>query len=153
MEFSVQDRGKYLRGMLLLFGKNKQILEHEKSWFFELTKVLGYDKEFCKCALRELPDNEFLESSAPKFSNPEIAKAFIIDGIHLAYADREIVPDELIWINSVAEANGIDILWGMQEYEKFRHHQFIEDDVHCFEIEKFCNNSENQFVSGNNNSN
>ncbi|MBI3123281.1 MAG: hypothetical protein HYZ10_02635 [Ignavibacteriales bacterium] len=139
MGISVQDRGKYLRGMLLLIGKDQRILEHEKSWFFELSKILGYDIEFCKCALRELPENEYLESTPPHFTNQEIAKAFIVDGIHLAYADREMVPNELLWINSVAEANGIDILWGMQEYEKFRHHKYSEQDVHKFAIERVTN--------------
>lgn len=153
MEISVQDRGKYLRGMLLLIGKDQQILDHEKSWFFELSKILGYDKEFCKCALKELPDNEYLESSPPKFNNNEIAKAFIVDGIHLAYADREMVPAELVWINSVAEINGIDILWGMQEYEKFRHHKFSETDVHRFEIEKLLEKVNNQLVTENINTN
>ena len=139
MEISAQDRGKYLRGMLLLIGKDQQVLEHEKSWFFELTKILGYDKEFCKCVLRELPENEFLESSPPRFDDQDIAKAFIVDGIHLAYADREMAPSELLWINSIAETNRIDILWGMQEFEKFRHHQFSEPDVHKFAIERMMN--------------
>lgn len=136
MEITAQDRGKYLRGMLLLIGKDQQILEHERSWFFKLSKILGYDIEFCKTALRELPENEYLEASPPKFSNNEIAKAFIVDGIHLAYADRKMEPNELLWINSVAETNGVDILWGIQEFEKFRHHNFSETDVYKFEIEK-----------------
>lgn len=141
MEITPQDRGKYLRGMLLLIGKDQQVLEHEKSWFFKLSKILGYDIEFCKTALRELPENEFLEETPPKFSNNEIAKAFIIDGIHLAYADKEMVPTELLWINSIAETNGINILWGIQEFEKFRHHRNLESDVYIFEIEKLIVNN------------
>ena len=139
MELSVQDRGKYLRGMLLLIGKDQQILEHEKSWFYRLSKILGYDIEFCRTALRELPSNEYLETSPPKFSRPEIAKAFIYDGIHLAYADKEMHPEEILWINSTAEKNGIDILWGMDEYEKFRHMDYSEEEVYTFAIEKLIN--------------
>jgi len=131
-----QDRGKYLRGMLLLIGKDQQILDHEKSWFYKLSKILGYDIEFCKTALKELPENEFLEETPPKFTNNEIAKAFIIDGIHLAYADRQMQPNELLWINVIAETNGIDILWGIQEFEKFRHNRNSDSDVYKFEIEK-----------------
>ncbi|KAF0151456.1 MAG: hypothetical protein FD143_1935 [Ignavibacteria bacterium] len=136
MKITAQDRGKYLRGMLLLMDKDKQILDHEKSWFFKLSKILGYDIEFCRTALHELPENVYLENSPPKFSNSEIAKAFIVDGIHLAYADRQMTPNELLWINSVAETNGVDILWGIQEFEKFRHQKYAETDVYKFEIEK-----------------
>ena len=141
MELTVLDCGKYLRGMLLLIGKDQQVLEHEKSWFFRLSKILGYDIAFCKTAIRELPENEYLETSPPKFTSPEIAKAFIIDGIHLAYADKEMNPEEMLWINSVAETNGIDILWGMNEYEKFRHMDYSEDEVYTFEIEKLLNDT------------
>ncbi|MEW6654794.1 MAG: hypothetical protein AB1394_15180, partial [Bacteroidota bacterium] len=87
MKITAQDRGKYLRGMLLLIDKDQHILENEKSWFIKLSKILGYDIEFCRTALLELPENEYLENTPPKFSNSEIAKAFIVDGIHLAYAD------------------------------------------------------------------
>lgn len=141
MEITPQDRGKYLRGMLLLIGKDQQVLEQEKSWFFKLSIILGYDIEFCKTALQELPDNEFLEETPPKFSSNEIAKAFIIDGIHLAYADKEMVPHELLWINSIAETNSIDILWGIHEFEKFRHHRNSESDIYIFEIEKLIGNN------------
>jgi hypothetical protein len=139
MELSIQDRGKYLRGMLLLIGKDQQILEHEKDWFYKLSKILGYDIAFCKTAIKELPENEYLEISPPVFSLPGIAEAFIIDGIHLAYADKEMNPDEMLWINSVAVANGIDILWGMKEYEKFRHMNYSEEEIYTFEIEKLIN--------------
>jgi hypothetical protein len=136
---TIQDRGKYLRGMLLLIGKDQRVLDNERFWFYELGKVLGYDKEFCETVVRELPENEFLETIPPKFSDVEIAKAFIIDGIHLAFADRELNPSEMLWINAIAEINGIDILWGMTEYEKFRHKNFSTTDVYKFEVEKLLN--------------
>lgn len=136
MKLTAKDSGNYLRGMLLLIGKDQKILEQEKNWFFSLSKILGYDLAFCKTAIKELPENEYLQTSPPVFSNPEIAKAFIIDGIHLAYADKEINPNEIFWINTVAEANGIDILWGMNEYEKFRHMGYSEDEVYTFAIGK-----------------
>lgn len=132
---TIQDRGKYLRGLLLLIGKDQHVLDNERFWFYQLGKVLGYDKEFCEVIVRELPENEFLQTEPPQFSTPEIAKAFIIDGIHLAYADRELNAREMLWINAIAEKNGIDILWGMNEYEKFRHKKFTTKDVYKFEVE------------------
>lgn len=141
MEITAQDRGKYLRGLLLLIGKDHLILENEKNWFFKLGKILGYDLAFCKTAIKELPENEYLSQEPPIFSNKEIAKAFIIDGIHLAYADQELHSDELYWINLVAETNGIDILWGMNEFEKFRKHQFQQEEITEFAIEKLINQS------------
>lgn len=136
---TAQDKGKYLRGLLILIGKDHLILENEKNWFYKLSKILGYDLAFLRTAIKELPDNEYLSQEPPIFSNKEIAKAFIIDSIHLAFADQELHPNELEWINKIAEVNGIDILWGMNEYEKFRKKNFQDEDVLEFEIEKFLN--------------
>ncbi len=139
MEITAQDKGKYLRGLLILIGKDHFILDNEKKWFYKLSKILGYDLAFLKSAIKELPENEYLSQKPPKFTNKEIAKAFIIDSIHLAFADQELHPNELEWINKIAEANGIDILWGMNEYEKFRKKNFKDENVYEFEIEKFLN--------------
>ncbi|MCX7875325.1 MAG: hypothetical protein N2321_04045 [Melioribacteraceae bacterium] len=141
MEISAQDKGKYLRGLLILIGKDHLILENEKNWFYKLSSILGYDKAFCKTILKELPENEFLIKDPPKFSNKEIAKAFIIDGIHLAFTDNKMHPNELEWINIIAEINGIDILYGMNEYEKFRKEKFTDENLYEFEIEKLLNKS------------
>ena len=147
MEITVQDKGKYLRGLLILIGKDHLILDNEKNWFYRLSKILGYDLDFLRTAIKELPENEYLSQDPPKFSNTEIAKAFIIDSIHLAFADQELHPIELEWINKIAEVNGIDILWGMNEYEKFRKRNFKNENIYEFKIEKLLINNDSSVTN------
>ena len=141
MKLSIKDRGSYLRGMLLLIGKDQKILDQEKEWFYNLSKILGYDLEFCKTAIEELPENEYLKTSPPLFSNPEIAKAFITDGIHLAFADKEINADEIAWIKSVADTNGLEVIWGLNEYEKLKQESNVVNETYTFAIEKLISDS------------
>ena len=141
MSVTVQDKGKYLRGLLLLIKKDQRVVVNEKEWIFELSKVLGFDKEFIEGAIDDLPENDFLESAPPKFSTPDVAKAFIIDGLHLAYADHHFNPSELLWVNSVAQTNNVDILLGYDELQKIKKDVLTKQDLFQFEIEKLLPNS------------
>ncbi len=136
MEFTLLDRSNYLRGLLILIGKDRKISEEEKELFRKLSDTLGFSKDFCETAMEELLENEYIMEEPPKFSNIEIAKLFIQDGIKLAFADKEIHLYEMSWLRSVAEANSIDHLWSFQQFEHFKKNN--NPDV-GFEIEKLLN--------------
>lgn len=111
-----QDKSNYFKGLLILIGKDRKISEEERISLRKIAKVLGFNKEFCDNAISELLDNEYIIESPPEFSDPEIAKAFVIDGIRIAFSDKEIHIFELNWLKSVAEKNSLDKEWCIQKY-------------------------------------
>ncbi len=111
-----QDKSNYFKGLLILVGKDRNISELEKISLRKIAKVLGFNKEFCDNAISELLDNEFIIESPPEFSDPEIAKAFVLDGIRIAFSDKEIHIFELNWLKSVSEKNFLDTEWCIQKY-------------------------------------
>jgi hypothetical protein len=133
MNFTLLDRSNYLRGLLILIGKDRKISEEEKELFRKLSDILGFSKDFCETAMEELLENEFIMEEPPKFSNDEVAKLFIQDGIKLAFADKEIHLYEMSWLRSVAEVNSIDHLWSFQQFEHFKKNN---NDDNEFEIAK-----------------
>ncbi len=119
MKFTLLDRSNYFRGLLILIGKDKKISETEKSMFMELGKQLGFNKEFCSGAINELLENEYIINEAPKFSNIDVAKLFILDGIKFAFVDNKVHLYELSWLKSVADINSVDQSWGAEQFENF----------------------------------
>ena len=137
MTFSLLDRSNYLRGLLILIGKDRKITREEKILFRKLSKELGFNKEFCENALKEYLVNKYLNIDPPKFSDIEIAKLFIQDGIKLAFADKELNHYEIGWLKSVADTNKINHNWSLEQYKKY-YNNFENLDGE-FEITKFLN--------------
>ncbi len=108
MNFTLLDKSNYLRGLLILIGKDNKLSKEEREMFLKLSADLGFSSDFCETAMNEILENEFIEVDPPIFSNPEIAKIFLIDGIKLANVDNELHSKELSWLNSVAKVNGIE---------------------------------------------
>jgi hypothetical protein len=136
MEFTVQDKSNYLRSMLILIGKDKNVAIKEKELFLRLSKVLGFSKEFCEHAVNELLENEFIIEDPPIFSNMEIAKAFIKDGIQFAFADGNLHLYELNWLNFVGDRNKVDPQWRLDQLNEFEKQGKINRSKIEFEIEK-----------------
>ena len=136
MKFTLQDRSNYLRGLLILIGKDRKIAKEEREIFIKLSSELGFSKEFCEEAINELLENEYIIEEPPKFSNENIAKIFIKDGIRIAFVDKEFHLYELNWLRSVAHANFIDNEWALEEFEKFRTDYSANGE---FEITKYLN--------------
>lgn len=114
------DRSNYLKGLLILIGKDKKIAREERETLMKLSKVLGFDQEFCENAINELLENEYIIEEPPKFSNHEFAKAFFKDGIRLAFADKDMHLYELNWLRSVTARNNLDEKWCVAELENFK---------------------------------
>lgn len=133
-----QDKSNYFKGLLILIGKDKQISENEKKNINKLARILGFDEEFCNNAITELLENEYIIEDPPAFSDSNIAKAFIIDGIKIAFSDKELHIFELNWLQSVADKNTLDSNWCIQKYEEYQKGPGIVDE---FEIKKLLKDS------------
>lgn len=131
-----QDKSNYFKGLLILIGKDKKISDSEKANFRKLSKILGFNKEFCDNAIAELLDNEYIIETPPSFSSTEIAKAFIVDGMKIAFADKELHIFELNWLKSVAEKNSLDKEWCIK---RFNENQSGSGELIKFEIENILN--------------
>ncbi|MBU0558465.1 MAG: TerB family tellurite resistance protein [Bacteroidetes bacterium] len=105
------DRSNYFRGLLLLISKDNKIDTEERSLMMSVGKVLGFEEKFCKTAIDEILENDFILPDAPKFSDVEIAKSFLIDSINFALSDSDLDPEELEYINQTAIANEINLDW------------------------------------------
>ena len=134
MELTVLDKSNYLKGLLILIGKDKKILESERKSFLELSRILGFNKEFCENAINELFDNEYIIEEPPIFSNKEIAKAFIKDGMKIAFSDKELHLYELNWLKSIGDKNDISPEWRLKEFEQIRNSELHLNNG--FEISK-----------------
>lgn len=113
MEMNLIDRSNYFRGLLLLTAKDKNISEPEKNLLLQIGKDLGFAKDFCEKALKELPFNEYIVDLPPVFSNRELAEIFIIEGLKLAFSDKNLHVFELKWLLKTADLNNIAREWVM----------------------------------------
>ena len=136
MELTLLDKSNYLRSLLILIGKDKNIAIKEKELFLRLSKTLGFSEEFCNDAVNELLVNNYIIEDPPKFSDIEIAKAFIKDGIQLAFADGSLHLYEMNWLNFVGDKNNLDPDWRLEQLNDFKKLGKIERSKIIFEIEK-----------------
>jgi len=136
MELTLLDKSNYLRGLLILIGKDKNIAIKEKELFLRLSKTLGFSEEFCNDAVNELLVNNYIIEDPPRFSDIEIAKAFIKDGIQLAFADGSLHLYEMNWLNFVGDKNNVDPDWRVEQLNDFKKLGKIERSKIIFEIEK-----------------
>jgi len=110
-EFEYLDKSNYFRALLILIGKDNIISENERKRILEIGKNLGFEKKFCEEAVNDFLYNHFVDLSAPKFSNQEIAKLFLKDAVNIAFSDNELFVGELEWIKVIAQTNNIDLVW------------------------------------------
>lgn len=141
MELTHTDKSNYLKGLLILIGKDRTISKNEKEFFRKLAKILNFSSEFCEQILNELLENEYFIEEPPIFSKNEIAKLFIIDGIRIAFSDKILHLYEMNWLKSVADKNGINEDWCLEKFEEFENDK---NDItqYDFEIAKVIKDSE-----------
>jgi len=130
------DRSNYFKGLLLLVGKDQKVSEAEKKLIFAVGKTLGFEKSFFEGAVKDLLENEYIDQNPPVFSQKSYAKAFLKDGIKLAFADNDLDGEEFEWLHSVAEKNGIPNEWLKAEFHSFINHHRINKNSKL-EIQKF----------------
>lgn len=118
MDINVIDASNYFKGLLLLIRKDRQLSEPETELMRRVGKALGFEKEFCEHAVRDILENEFIEDVAPEFSTKELAMKFIRDGLTLAnvYDGIHLLEEE--WLRSTAQKNSLDLHWFLEEKKK-----------------------------------
>jgi len=105
------DRSSYLKGLLITARKDNQLTESEISIIKKFASRLGFSTDFLEETISHLLENKYITEEPIKFSNGNIAKSFIEDGLKLALSDSVIGDDEYSWLNATARVNGIDEDW------------------------------------------
>ena len=100
MEMTLMDRSNYFKGLVLLVGKDDEITVKEKEYLSKAAKVLDFDPIFCEQTINNSLNNKYLVKEPVKFSNIDVAKAFIRDGIKLAFADNNFHIHEFDYLHS-----------------------------------------------------
>ncbi|MDD8017041.1 MAG: hypothetical protein PHP42_01585 [Bacteroidota bacterium] len=111
IKISLPDHSQYFKGLLLLIRKDRIVHDQEKQLMLRIGKIMGFEKEFCENSINEILENEYIVDEYPQFSNQEIAKCFIKDGLHLAMVDNNLDDSELEWLSTTAELHGISAAW------------------------------------------
>ncbi len=137
MQLNLIDKSNYLRAMLLLSGKDKKISSSERNFINVLGEKLGFEKSFTRQAVSSLFDNEYIKHEPPVFSNSQIAKSFILDGIKLIVTDPKLNQQEIDWLVKVAKANGLDESFIYDEIKKIRNNELPETEQLSLEVENY----------------
>jgi len=111
VEIPQLDRSSYLKGLLITARKDNQLTESEISIIKKFATQLGFSSDFFEETISHLLENKYITEEPVKFSEKNIAKSFIEDGLKLALSDNLIGKDELSWLNETAKTNGIDDQW------------------------------------------
>lgn len=90
---------------------DRRIDDVEKKLLIKIGKTLGFEKNFCLTAIKELLENEYISADFPIFSNEDYAKSFIQDGLRLAVSDNDLNPDELNYLKKTLQLNNLQEDW------------------------------------------
>ena len=113
------DRSNYVKGLLLLIGKDKKITDEERDFLHTVGKALSFNKKFIDRAIDELFENKYLGSDPPVFSQKQYAEAFLRDAIKLVFVDNELSNEEFDWLQSIAVSSGFTDEWLKDELEHY----------------------------------
>ena len=119
MEITLLDRSNYFKGLLLLIGKDKKIAGDEKEYLLKLGKVLGFESHYCEQNIETVIENKYITDEPIEFSNKELARVFIRDGIKVAFADDALHLTEIEWLRSVLIKNNLSEEWFKGEVSRF----------------------------------
>lgn len=108
MEITYQERGEYLRGLLILIGKDNIIDVNESQKVIEIGQNIGFSKSFCEEAVTDFLENEFISTEPPLFSDKQVTEKFLEDAINLSIIDDDFHTEELEWLEKIAIKNGIE---------------------------------------------
>ena len=118
MDIPQLDRSNYLKGLLITARKDNQLAESEIKIIKKLAIRLGFSSDFFEETITNLLENKYITEEPIKFSNPDIAKSFIEDGLKLALSDDSVSGDEINWLKETAKENGINVDWVDKKHEE-----------------------------------
>lgn len=111
MEIPIIDKSNYLKGLLITARKDNQLSESEKKILKDISVRLGFASDFYEDVIKSLLSNKYITDEPIIFSNKKIAESFVDDGLRLAYSDEQVSDNEINWLRSTSEANGIEKKW------------------------------------------
>ena len=111
MQIPVKDRGKYLRGLLIMVKMDEFISEMDRKIIIHTAKHLGYSADFYEGILNTLMRNEYIGNEPIMFDSVKLAKHFLIDAINLAGANKNLSNEKINWLKSTASMNFVDRNW------------------------------------------
>ncbi len=120
MDIPQIDRSNYLKGLLITAKVDKQLSDPEKKIIKQFSDKLGFSSDFYEEIISNLLANEYIKEDPIVFSNTEIARSFIDDGLNLALADDRVDDLELNWLTATARANFIDERWVKQKLNELK---------------------------------
>lgn len=136
MEFPLQDKSNYLKGLLIVARKDNQLTEPEKKILKSFAEKLGFASDFYEETIKNLLYNKHIGDEPIKFSNKKIAESFVSDGLKLAMSDNKATENELAWLKNTAAENGIS----EESFEKYLKKdkessgQFLNNEYALFSI-------------------
>lgn len=120
MQIPQLDRSNYLKGLLITARKDKQLTDLEKNMIRKLSERLGFSQDFFEETINNLLENKYIKDDPIVFSEQNIAKSFIEDGLRLSLIDESVSSDELDWLKQTANANDIDEKWVDDRLKEFK---------------------------------
>jgi len=120
MQIPQLDRSNYLKGLLITARKDEQLTDLEKNMIRKLSERLGFSQDFFEETINSLLENRYIKDDPIVFSEQNIAKSFIEDGLRLSLIDESVSSDELDWLKQTANANGIDEKWVDDRLKEFK---------------------------------
>jgi hypothetical protein len=120
MDIPVKDKSNYLKGLLIVAKKDMQLADSEKKIIRGIGEKLGFASDFYEDVLKDLLSNEYIIEDPIKFSNIQIAKSFVDDGLKLAYSDNKISDVEISWLSDTAKHNEIEEKWFNEKLEYYK---------------------------------
>ncbi|MBT8378307.1 MAG: hypothetical protein KJN64_03665 [Ignavibacteria bacterium] len=111
MQIPQLDRSNYLKGLLITARKDEQLADSEIDMIRKLSERLGFSADFFDETINNLLENKYLNEDPILFSEQNIAKSFIEDGLRLSLVDENVSANELDWLKQTANTNGLDAKW------------------------------------------
>jgi hypothetical protein len=120
MSIPVQDKSSYLKGLLIIAKRDKQLSGSEEEILKNIAKKLGFSTDFYEYTIQNLLTNEYLSEEPVQFSEKKIAKSFILDGLRLANSDEHLHDEEVNWLKQTALYNNLDSEWFDEKLNELR---------------------------------
>lgn len=136
LNFTLQDKSNYLRGLLIIARKDNQLAESERNILRQISNKLGFSSDFYEETIKNLLVNKHISEEPIKFSNKDIARSFISDGLKLAFSDNIIHEPEIEWLKNVNSINELEIEWFENEFKKIKEemNSSVESDLRLYSI-------------------
>lgn len=135
MRLDLKDRSNYLKGMLILAKKKKNVGTTSEISIRHIIKILDFNKEVINGSIKAIMINKYLTEDPLEFSNYNIAKSFLKNCIHIAFSDGSLNFNQVEWMVSAAKKNNLSKQWIFLEIEEYFQKYKLNPEM-PFEIQK-----------------